>query len=173
MNIKLPQARHIKVVDQAVPSSGPAPSPQRGLSKVVYKTIQELGGATENQIAKYAPAMIEDGQKMVVNRVRISNVLNSMQYGGYIISKGAYYMIAPVEYFNQRRTWLQENTKKRVVGMKGKKRAPRRRPERHEPEAHRPVIIERESRNEVLEVAVAIGAALVIFAFGVYFGTQI
>lgn len=107
------QRNKVTVIDGTKQSVAPAPS--RGLAKLVYQVVKELGGATETQIKKYLPAVSDDVDQYI-NRKKFDNCLYSSVYSGYLITDGNKYRIAPMSYYEARQEIVHENKARHARG---------------------------------------------------------
>jgi hypothetical protein len=78
-----------------------APQPRRGLAKLVYQVVKELGGASTEQIKKYLPAVSDDVHDFL-DKKKFENCLYSCVYSGYLITDGDKYRLAPLDYYEAR-----------------------------------------------------------------------
>jgi hypothetical protein len=85
-----------------------APSPQRGLVKLVYQTVKELERATEAQIKKYLPVIAEDAT-LYMDKKKFESCLYSAVYSGYLITDKGQYRVAPLSYYEARQEIVAEN----------------------------------------------------------------
>ena len=92
-----------------------APQPVRGLAKLVYQVVKELGGASEQQIKKYLPAVTDDADQYI-NKKKFDACLYSCVYSGYLITDGSKYRIAPRSYYEARQEVVASNKARHLSG---------------------------------------------------------
>lgn len=110
-----------------------APQPRRGLAKLVYQVVSELGGASEAQIKKYLPVVAENVDDLL-NKKKFESCLYSCVYSGYLITDGSKYRIAPLDYYEARQEIVS-----RPRSVEPKKRSPKRKHPEHPIEYVRPL----------------------------------
>jgi len=104
-----------------------APEPRRGLAKLVYQVVKELGGASTHQIKKYLPAVTDDVDKYI-NTKKFDACLYSCVYSGYLITDGDKYRIAPKSYFDARQVIVANNKDRHLSGSARKYKQQRKHP---------------------------------------------
>lgn len=115
-----------------------APEPRRGLAKLVYQVVKELGGASTHQIKKYLPAVTDDVDKYI-NTKKFDACLYSCVYSGYLITDGDKYRIAPKSYFDARQVIVANNKDRHLSGEARKYKQQRKHPQPDNIEYVRPL----------------------------------
>ncbi len=97
-----------------------APSPQRGLVKLVFQTVKELEAATEAQIKKYLPVIADDAT-LYMDKKKFESCLYSAVYSGYLITDKGKYRVAPHSYYEARQAIVEDHKANRGKPKKKRK----------------------------------------------------
>lgn len=97
-----------------------APSPQRGLAKAVFTTVEAIGGnANMKQVLDLLPAAIEDSTS--IGKKRVYDALHYCKNAGYLVHepKSDTWRIAPMSYYEARQKWRLDPTRDKRTRRQG------------------------------------------------------